>query len=594
MQALVAVIHECLNLVKTSEKIECIASYLVQESKENIAYGLHVLMGKNFGRFCSGKLLRTWCAEISGYPLWLLEETYDYVGDSSETIASVLAQLKPKNELVLDKKCCCNTYFSQDSERPTAGLINQLSNHSNNHLNNHVVLPLATQNASANLQDHSGVDYSDTKKVLAQHVSQELHNICYTIQALKKAPEETKKAWVLAMWQQLNLQEIYVFNKLLGGGLRIGATQKNVLKALSSTVNLPTEVLEHRLMGDWQATQQHYQALINPNTNFKDSVQPYPFYLASAIEADFELKHPHLADWIIEDKWDGIRAQLVKRGNKIVLWSRGNDLISDSFPEVLQVASALPEGVYDGELLVMKEGQVKPFNKLQKRLQRKKLTNKILEENPVTLMLYDLLELNFVDLRRQPLQLRKQKLKSAAQGIFPLSEHKGFEHFQDVKKYVEAARIYNVEGVMIKHIDSVYQVGRVKGAWWKFKTDPFTMDLVVMYVQKGRGIRSGLYTDYTFGAWHEGVLVPVAKAYSGLTQAEIKEVNQLLKKTLKEKFGPVRAVSPSIVMEIAFEGIQLSSRHKSGIALRFPRIQRLRLDKPIEEANSLADLKSLL
>lgn len=561
MKALVTVIHECLNQVKTTEKIDSIEVYLAQETKENLPYGLHFLMGKNLGRFCSGKLLRTWAAESAGLPLWLVEETYDYVGDSSETVAAVLAQ-KEETDAQLFK-------LPKDLDIP------RVSN-------------------SARL-DGSDLDSdSHTKKQFISHFPNDLHAICQVIQDLKKAPEESKKAWVLSMWQVLSPEEMYVFNKLLGGGLRIGATQKNVLKALSQTVGISTEVLEHRLMGDWQPSDEKYQALIDPNTNFSDSVQPFPFYLASAIEPDFELKNPNLADWMIEDKWDGIRAQLVKRGSKMALWSRGNDLISESFPDVLDAAQALPDGVYDGELLVIKAGQVMPFNDLQKRLQRKKVSAKVLAENPASLMLYDLLELHGEDLRQQPLQQRKEKLQAAAEGVFALSEHKVFDSFKAVKDYVQSARDHRVEGVMLKHINSVYQVGRVKGAWWKFKTQPFCMDLVVIYVQKGRGVRSGLYTDYTFGAWHEGVLVPVAKAYSGLTQTEIKEVNQLLKHTLKEKFGPVRAVEPSIVMEIAFEGIQASSRHKSGIALRFPRIQRLRLDKPIDEANSLADLRGLL
>ena len=346
-------------------------------------------------------------------------------------------------------------------------------------------------------------------------------------------------------------------------------------------------------MGKWEPNQESFEKLINKDTDLSHSAQPYPFYLASALDQEIDSLITSFDDWVIESKWDGIRAQLVKRGSICELWSRGNDLITTSYPDIIAKAESLPDGVYDGELLAWKQGKPLSFNSLQKRLQRKKVSTTLLTDCPCTLMLYDVLEFEGRDIRKTPLSKRKTILHSLSTE-FQISEILYFKSHSEITDFVNSARSRLIEGVMIKHTQSHYKSGRVKGDWWKYKVAPLTLDLVVMYAQKGRGIRTGLYTDYTFGIWDGDTLVPITKAYSGLTNEEIKEVDAIIKKNVTEKFGPVRGVTPTIVMEIAFEGIHESSRHKSGLALRFPRIKRLRRDKKIEEANTLDDAKALL
>jgi DNA ligase-1 len=410
--------------------------------------------------------------------------------------------------------------------------------------------------------------------------------------------EELKKQEILTAWDQFTSLERFVFNKLITGGFRIGVSQNLLIQALSKFTGLPQAQVAHRLMGNWNPAQISLQELLNPENREEDYSKPYPFFLAHPIEMAF-LESSTFADWIAEWKWDGIRGQLIRRGQQSFIWSRGEELVNDKFPEILTFLDQLPDGtVLDGELLAYQEDSPLPFSVLQTRITRKSLSKKILLEAPVSFIAFDLLEWGGKDLRNEPLYERKALLEELAQKAshpkFKLSENISFGSWEELARVRENARELQTEGLMLKKKDSPYETGRKRGAWWKWKLDPLHIDGVLIYAQKGHGKRADLFTDYTFGVWDGEVLVSFAKAYSGLTAAEIREVDAYVKKNTKEKFGPVRTVTPGLVFEIAFEGIQASPRHKSGIALRFPRIARWRKDKTIEQANSIQDLKALL
>lgn len=410
--------------------------------------------------------------------------------------------------------------------------------------------------------------------------------------------EELKKQEILTAWDQFTSLERFVFNKLITGGFRIGVSQNLLIQALSKFTGLPQAQVAHRLMGNWNPAQISLQELLNPENKEEDYSKPYPFFLAHPIEIAF-LETNKISDWIAEWKWDGIRGQLIRRGQQSFIWSRGEELVNDKFPEILEFLDQVPDGtVLDGELLAFQEGIPLPFSVLQTRITRKTLSKKVLLDAPVSFIAFDLLEWGGKDLRNEPLYERKALLEELAQKAshpkFKLSENISFGSWEELARVRENARELQTEGLMLKKKDSPYETGRKRGAWWKWKLDPLHIDGVLIYAQKGHGRRADLFTDYTFGVWDGAVLVSFAKAYSGLSNAEIREVDSYVKKNTKEKFGPVRTVTPGLVFEIAFEGIQASPRHKSGIALRFPRIARWRKDKTIEQANSIQDLKALL
>lgn len=417
---------------------------------------------------------------------------------------------------------------------------------------------------------------------------------------LKPREEEEKKTYILHRWQSLDNFERFVFNKILTGGFRIGVSQKLMTRALSKAVDVDENILAHRLMGQWSpATTTFENLILDPNPEDQIS-QPYPFFLAYALELGFQEKEA-VENWHIEHKWDGMRAQLIVREDKHFLWSRGEELITDKFPELDCLADILPNGtVVDGELLPCKEGHIGDFNALQKRIGRKTVSSKLQRDIPIVIMLYDLLEWEGKDLRAIPLAERQNllaKLYHQIKGVnipLLLSEPLQFSTWAEVAIEREKATKKRSEGLMLKHKDSPYAVGRKKGTWWKWKSDPKTIDAVLTYAMRGHGRRTNLYTDYTFALWQGEELVTFAKAYSGLTDAELKQVDQFVKKNTTDRFGPVRQVKPELVFEIAFEGIAPSPRHKSGVAVRFPRILRWRHDKKIADANSLEDLKQML
>jgi len=416
--------------------------------------------------------------------------------------------------------------------------------------------------------------------------------------ALKNMEEPQQRATILQGWHVLDSAGRFVFNKLITGGFRVGVSQLLLIRALAQVSGITQEVIAHRLMGSWEPSAEFYRGLLSPETQDADVSRPYPFFLAYPIEDDPSILG-EVAEWQVEYKWDGIRSQLIRRGGHIALWSRGEELITERFPEIADIGNYLADGtVLDGEILPWIDGRVLPFAQLQRRIGRKTLGKKILMEVPVIFMAYDFLEWAGQDLRTQPQAERRAELeKLVASLVHPqllISPLVSGETWDALAAAREGGRDLNVEGLMFKRKNAPYRVGRVRGDWWKWKVNPFTIDAVLIYAQRGTGKRASLYTDYTFGVWDDDQLVPFAKAYSGLTDQEITQVDRYIRANTLEKFGPVRTVKPELVFELAFEGIQRSPRHKSGIAVRFPRILRWRHDKPIEEADSLETIRALL
>jgi DNA ligase-1 len=426
-----------------------------------------------------------------------------------------------------------------------------------------------------------------------------LSDIMEEIIALKGQQEATKKKYIIDQWQSLNALQRFTFNKLLTGGFRIGISQKLMTRALAQALDMEENHIAHRLMGQWTPqTTTFDQLLRNPNPEDLLS-KPYPFCLAHALQ-EAPQKLGNTTDWIVENKWDGMRGQLIIRKNKWYCWSRGEELISDKFPE-FEAFLSLPDGtVLDGEILPFKNGKIQNFALLQKRIGRKNISAKLLKDAPVIFMIYDLLEWQGTDLRGQPTRQRRELLEEMfaqyKNSALPwqLSQALPSTSWEAITVERQKATEKHSEGLMLKKASAPYGVGRKKGDWWKWKSDPLTIDAVLTYAMRGHGRRTNLYTDYTFGLWQGDVLVTFAKAYSGLTDEEFRKVDAFVKKNTQDRFGPVRQVTPQLVFEIAFEGIAPSTRHKSGVAVRFPRILRWRHDKKIEDANTVDDLKALL
>ncbi|CAN5509326.1 ATP-dependent DNA ligase [soil metagenome] len=415
---------------------------------------------------------------------------------------------------------------------------------------------------------------------------------------LRTLPEEVQHSEVLAAWSALDTRQRFVWNKLITGEFRVGVSQLLVVRALAQVSSLSTDTIAHRLMGTWEPTPEFYAALVAPDAGEADISRPYPFFLAHPLEGEPEGLGP-VADWQAEWKWDGIRAQVVRRGGQSFIWSRGEELVTERYPELASMADALPDGtVLDGEILPWKLGSVLPFADLQKRIGRKSLSKKLLDEVPVVLMTYDLIEDAGTDLRETPLSERRTRLEElvarTARPALLLSARLTPDTWTALAAERQASRSLKVEGMMLKRKAAPYRVGRVRGDWWKWKVEPYSVDAVLIYAQSCHGKRSGRHTDYTFCVWEEGKLVPFAKAYSGLTDAEIRQVDTFVRANTLEKFGPVRTVKPELVFELGFEGIHASTRHKSGVAVRFPRMLRWRTDKKPEEADTLERVKELL
>ena len=528
---------------KTNVKVQALADYFSGASNNDKVWTIAILSHRRPPRPVNTTLLREWASELANIPLWLFEESYHIVGDLAETIALVVPSSK-----------------------------------------------------------------SSTEKTLTQFLEEMI--------ALKKKSDKEKRAYLFENWKVLDYYERFVFTKLITGGFRIGVSQKLMTRALAKATDIDEDILAYKLMGNWDPNTISFQELILEENESDYLSKPYPFYLAYAIEKEIE-DLGDIRDWSAEHKWDGIRAQLILRNDAIFVWSRGEELVTDKYPEFESFIGAIPNGtVIDGEILPYPKGQIGTFNDLQTRIGRKAVSKALLAKVPIILKAYDVLEWNGEDMRSKPFIERRKILETLFSSLPPpdpsprvknnqkeiplqLSETMHFDSWNQVAKERERAREVRREGLMLKRKDSPYLVGRKKGDWWKWKVDPLTIDAVLTYAMRGHGRRSNLFTDYTFALWNdneagEKELVTFAKAYSGLTDAEFRQVDAWIKKNTLERFGPVRSVTPHHVFEIAFEGIALSKRHKSGVATRFPRILRWRKDKTIHEANALNDLKEMI
>ncbi|MBC7378631.1 MAG: ATP-dependent DNA ligase [Burkholderiaceae bacterium] len=546
----------------TNAKVEALQRYFAAAPAHDAAWAVYFLSGGKPRQVVATARLRELACELAGIEDWLFDECYQAVGDLAETIAHVLPQ---------------------QAETSDVGLAEWVE---------HRLLPL------------------------------------------RGLPEAEIAARMTTYWGELDAQSRFLLTKLVGGGFRVGVSKLLVQRALAAHAGIDARRVAQRMMGytDGKSTPSaaRFEALIDPAMDAagdtRDAGQPYPFFLAHQLDAkpeDFDGKLGPVSDWMVEWKYDGIRGQIVKRAGQVWLWSRGEELVTDRFPEIVTLAQPLPDGtVLDGEILVIRDRQPAPFALLQQRIGRKTLTKKVLADAPAGFMAYDLLEMGGEDIRALAQVERRARLEALLAGtpmlISPIERDDSWAEFA-VRR--EQSRARGVEGFMLKRLDAAYGTGRTKqdGLWWKWKIDPMTIDCVLIYAQAGHGRRASVYTDYTFAVWNRAPqdqaeaqavldaiekrepaqpgalqLVAFAKAYSGLTDEEFKGVDAVIRKTTLEKFGPVRSVKPSMVFELGFEGINRSPRHKSGIAVRFPRMLRIRTDKPVHEANTLADLEALL
>jgi|JI10StandDraft_1071094.scaffolds.fasta_scaffold00450_30 DNA ligase-1 len=517
---------------KTSAKLEALVAYLSSSSDADRAWAIYFLLGNKLKPSVPTKALRKAAIEAAQIPEWLFEETYQWVGDLAETIANIV----PKAQRL----------------------------------------------------EHGSL-------------SEWIEQYC---RPLSKLELSEQIALLNQCWGRLDAQQRFVFNKLLTGNLRVGVNARLVTKAISEWSGIDVDVIAHRLTGEWRPTFEALNQLLEQGSETASPSQPYPFCLAHSLPANFYESLDSMnfrAEW----KWDGIRAQLIRRNGLIFLWSRGEELLVGRFPEIESAATALDDGVVlDGEVLAWRDHAPLPFSELQRRIQRKNVSKKLMHEVPVRFVAFDLLEHETVDIRPLPFEQRRMRLEHLLTTCYPDANQSpptiSVNHllpaatWSELAARREEARSVRAEGLMIKRKDSRYETGRVTGAWWKWKLDPFTVDAVLIYAQRGHGRRAALYTDYTFAVWSEGSLVPFAKAYSGLTDEEIRVVDRWIRANTLQKFGPVHEVKPHWVMEIAFENVQLSTRHKSGVAVRFPRIVRIREDKKIEDADRLQSILELV
>ena len=524
----------------TNNKIRLLSEYFLSNDPQENVWTIYLLTGKSNKRFISGKKLRTIFSEFYNLPIWLTEVCYAKVGDSAEVISLLLKEHIENKE-------------------------NKLKEISINKLMKEILPDLNNLN--------------DQKKFLK----------------------------IKYIWENIPYNNHLIFNKILTGTFRIGVSKGLVTKSIAKMINVDESIISHRLMGELNPTLETYQFLINKNLQLSElNYKPYPFQLAKTFEE--KIKKSSIDNFQLEWKWDGIRSQIIKRLGKISIWSRGEELINNSFPELLPIISELKDDfVLDGEILVWDESQNLPrdFSFLQKRLGRKSPSTKIQKTLAIIFIAYDILEINKRDIRDYPLKERRIILeerfieweknnKDIFSKKFKITILHKAENWNEVENIKNLSRQNNTEGLVIKNKNSKYLSGRKSGHWWKYKVDPMQLDAVLIYAKGGSGRRAGLYTDYSFGLWDEDRLVKFTSAYSGLSNHEIKELDKWIRKNTIERFGPVRSVKPEMVFEISFENIQISKRHKSGIAVRFPRISRWRRDKKINDADHIKTAYKLM
>jgi DNA ligase-1 len=519
---------------RTTDKLAAIRSYFRTAPPEDAIWVAYLLAGGKIGRTVTSTQMRDWAAEVSGFEEWMVNECYHVVGDLSETLSLLIPFENPSR---------------------TAPSLHEI--------------------VERRLKVIGKLDPTQQREMLVQ------------------------------TWRDLTAEQRFTFHKLISGNFRVGVSRQSLIIALAEVAGVETSVMAHRLSGKWSPANMTMQRLLAPVSDEepRDASLPYPFMLAHALSEPPQTLGT-IDDWQIEWKWDGIRAQIIRRQGKTAIWSRGDELISGSFPELLQAGNSLPEGtVLDGEIVAWDQTKLRPrpFAVLQTRINRKNVELSFWPDVTVRFIAFDVLELDGGDLRNKPLASRRAMLErvmcsESIDSHVALSSPVEAGSWEDLEHRMAESRNRTVEGVMLKRRNSIYAAGRPTGPWWKLKVQPYTVDAVLIAAQPGTGKRAGLLTDYTFGVWDESktALVPVAKAYSGLTDVEISEMDRWVRAHTADRYGPVHAVEPVRVFELGFEAIQRSDRHKSGIAVRFPRILRLRDDKKPQDADTILSLRELL
>lgn len=529
----------------SNAKLAAMGDYFRAAPPADAAWAAYFLAGGKPRQLVPTRLLRQFATQAAGIPEWLFEESYQAVGDLAETLALLMPDAAAADDAGL-------AVWMEERLLPLRGL-----------------------------------------------------------------PPEQMLARLVILFGRLDPHGRFVCAKLITGSMRVGVSKLLLTRALAEVAGVDARHMAQRLIGYADAGARpaaaRFAGLLAPlshDAQARADGQPYPFFLAHPLAAATERLDALLGPpsrWQVEWKWDGVRAQLVRREGQAWVWSRGEELVTERFPELIRLGAHLPDGtVLDGEIVVWREGRVQPFARLQQRLGRKSVGAKLLADAPVVLLAYDVLESDGVDLRARPQSRRRQELERLASAVSDpgliLSPLLRGDDWQALDEQRQASRALGVEGMMLKSVDAGYGVGRSKdtGAWWKWKVDPYSVDAVLIYAQRGHGRRASLYTDYTFAVWDAAPdaqprrLVPFAKAYSGLSDEEIRQVDAIVRKTTVEKFGPVRSLEPTQVFELGFEGIARSARHKSGIAVRFPRMLRWRQDKSVDDADTLQTLSELL
>jgi DNA ligase-1 len=502
------------------------------------AWLVYFLSGQRFKRIISYRKLVRWVQEEVNYPKWMFSEIWATVGDTAESIS-----------LTLDTRRATNRPLIQNEKWAEISLTQWIARIS------------------------KFEDYNDDRK----------------------------RQKLIQWWSDLPKDGIFLLTKLLTGGFRVGVSKLNTAKALAKCYDIPQTTILHRLSGKWTPSEEFFNSLISKETQDADESRPYPFYLASQL--DFEKEDlGEISDWNIEWKWDGIRAQLIKRNDSVYLWSRGNELINTGFPELISFGQSLPNGtVIDTEIIAYYNNEPLAFSVLQRRIGRENVTKEILEEAPVLFMAYDLIEWEGKDIRSESHEYRRKLLEElhdsgkVDQSYLLLSPILNLSSWEDAKKLRDQSRENRAEGFVLKKKNSVYKAGRKRGDWWKWKIDPFSVDVILMYAQAGSGRRASLFTDYTFGVWDQnGELVPIGKSYRGLTDEEMKELDKWIRSNTVLKQGAFREVKPEQVFELGFDGVISNPRTKSGLSLRFSRIMRWRKDKPPNEADTIETVREFL
>jgi DNA ligase-1 len=535
MRLFAALYDEIDRTTSTNAKVAAMRRYFASAPPADAAWAVFFLTGRRLKRATPPGAVREWALAAADLEPWLLAECYSVVGDGAETVALVMDQLPPA---------------PPEPELSLAGWVER------------------------------------------------------RLLALREVDPASQQARVIAWLRSLDRLQRFILLKLITGEFRVGVSQTLVVRSLAQASELPATTIAARLMGEWAPTGEWFASVLSHEQTDDDRSRPYPFYLASPLDGDPAALGDR-AGWLVEWKWDGIRAQLVRRGGSVHLWSRGEELITHRFPEISAAATRLPDGtVLDGEVLAFRDGMPLPFSALQQRIGRQKQVAQLVRAVPVVFMAYDILEDEGDDVRLRPLAERRERLlarlygtaprEAAPEGVLRISPVVDAQSWEGLAAERGGSRTRSVEGLMLKRLSSPYGVGRKRGDWWKWKIEPYTIDAVLIYAQPGSGRRASLLTDYTFGVWDAGELVPIAKAYSGLSNDEIDEMDKWIRRHTRERFGPVRHVEPLHVFELGFEGIARSSRHKAGIAVRFPRMLRWRRDKTPEQADTLDDVRRLL